>query len=463
MKKIKTILFIPAILIFSIVFQSQKQSPPAGGTPKNFSLPEKNVKLLDNGMKGTFVEYGAIPKAVIRIIIKTGNIHEEENQIWLADLTANLMKEGTRSADFTAISRKVAAMGGEINIYTGIDQTTITSTVLSEYADDVIAVLGDVLMNPAFPDSEIDRLKNNLKRQLAIQKAQPRSQASEEFYRIIYPDHPYGRYQPTEEMLDSYSMDMVKDFYAANFGAKRSVMYVAGKFDKSNVINAFENTFSSWVEGPDIDYPEATAVKTNQISRIDRKGAPQTTIMVGLPTITPKDPDFIALELTNSLLGGSYMSRITTNIREDKGYTYSPISRIQTRKNTAVWYELADVSTEYTGASLIEIAKEIKRLQEENPTKEELEGIQNYEAGLFVLRNSTPTGIIQQLNFLDFQGLDDTYLTKKVENIYKVTPEKVSQLTKDYLRYEDMTLVLVGDKQNIERQENELKKSRNLK
>ncbi len=156
--------------------------------------------------------------------------------------------------------------------------------------------------------------------------------------------------------------------------------------------------------------------------------------------------------VTNSLLGGSFGSRITSNIRENKGYTYSPFSSILNRKGSAIWYEQADVTSEHTVDALTEIEREIKRLQTEAPTKEELSGIQNYEAGIFVLQNSTPNGIINQLNFLDLYGLDDSYLNNYVKNIYKVTPETVSQMTRNYIDYNKMTKVMIGDKDSINKQ-----------
>ena len=463
MKKIYKYLLTSTLVIISIALHAQKQTPPVGGTPKNFILPAKETKLLENGIKATFVEYGAIPKVNISLIIKTGNIHEKADQVWLADLTGNLLKEGTATLDFTTISKKVAAMGGEIDVSTGIDQTIISGSVLSEYAGDLIAIIGDLVMNPSFPESEIERLKNDLKRQLDVQKSRSQLLAAEKFFKIIYPDHPYGRYFPTEEMLNTYTINMVKEFYRNNFGAQRSVLYVVGKFNEKLASKAFEETFSTWIEGPEINYPPAIANRTNEISIIERAGAPQTTVYIGLPiNITPQDPDFIALNITNSLLGGSFSSRITSNIREDKGYTYSPESTVQIRKDAAVWYEQADVATEYTGASLMEIAKEIKRLQKEIPSEKELEGIQNYAAGLFVLRNSTPDGIIQQLNFIDLHGLEDSYLTDRVKNIYAVTPDMVSLITRNYIKYEDMTIVLVGDQEEIEKQKETIEESRKL-
>lgn len=440
------------LLLFFVSAHGQKQSPPEGGEPKDFKLPEKEAKRLPNGLSATLVQYGNIPKVDINVIVKTGNIHEAADEIWLADLTGNLMREGTTTMDFKTIARKVAAMGGQVNVSTGPNQTTISGSVLSEFAPDLVAILADILQNPSFPESEIERLKNDLKRQLAQQKVIPQAQAVEKFRSIVYKDHAYGRLFPTAEMLDGYTLDKVKEFYNDNFGARRTVVYAVGKFDEADVNRAIEEAFGDWREGPEVDYPVAQPVKTNEVAMIDRPNAPQTTIMLGLPTLDPSQKDYIPLAVTNSLLGGSFGSRITSNIREDKGYTYSPRSTINAGYRTAIWYEQADVTSEHTGASLQEIAKEIRRLQAEPPSEEELKGIQNYEAGVFVLQNSTPQGIISQLNFLDFHGLDESYLTDRVKNIHNVTPEKVQQMAKDYFKYEDMTLVLVGDKKLLQQQ-----------
>ena len=441
---------IPVLVVAATY--AQKQTPPEGGTPRDFKLPEKKSTSLKNGLSTTFVQYGAIPKVDINIIIKTGNIHEGPDEVWLADLTGNLMREGTTSMDFKTIAKKVAAMGGQVNIATGPNQMTISGSVLSEFAPDLVKILADIIIHPAFPAGEIDRLKNDMKRQLTVQKGVPQNQANEKFRSIIFKDHPYGKLFPTEQMIDSYTIEKLKGFYDKNIGAKRTVVYAVGKFNENEVKKAVEEAFGEWKEGPEVDYPVATPIKSNEVAMIDRPNAPQTTIMLGLPMIDPSHPDYLPLTVTNSLLGGSFGSRITSNIREDKGYTYSPNSTVNSGYRSAFWYEQADVTTEHTGAALQEISKEIKRLQNEAPPKEELQGIQNYVAGVFVLQNSTPQGIISQLNFLDFHGLDDAYLTDRVKNIYKITPEKVQELAKQYFQYEDMTLVLVGDKKQLESQ-----------
>ncbi|HEX8530426.1 MAG TPA: insulinase family protein, partial [Cytophagales bacterium] len=185
---------------------------------------------------------------------------------------------------------------------------------------------------------------------------------------------------------------------------------------------------------------------------IDRPGAPQSTILIGLPVIAPTHPDYVALQVTNALLGGSFASRITSNIRENKGYTYSPFSQVAPRYRSGTWAEQADVTTEYTEASLKEIISEVNKLQAEAPPQDELAGIQNYQAGIFVLQNSNPNGIIGQLSFIDFHGLDENYLTNYVKNVLAVTPQKVQEMARKYIRDEDMTLVVVGDQKKIDKQ-----------
>ncbi|MFL5738876.1 MAG: M16 family metallopeptidase [Flavisolibacter sp.] len=452
MKKLMNYILFGAFILCVLQVQAQKQTSPAGGKAKDFKLSDKKTQGYDNGLKTTLVHYGNLPKVTISLIIKTGNVHEAKDQVWLADLTGRMLREGTGTMNFAALSKKAAMMGGSLNVSVGPTQTTISGSVLSEYAPDFIRLLSELVMQPAFPASELDRLKSDMKRRLITSKAVPQSQSQEEFFEAIYKDHPYGRIFPTEEMINSYTLQMVKDFYDQNFGAKRSVLYVVGNFEDKEVQPAVNASISKWRPGPDVSYPPVEPVAASDTLMVDRKGAPQTTLMIGLPVITPTNKDYVPLLITNSLLGGSFGSRITSNIRENKGYTYSPFSTILNRKGSAVWYEQADITSEHTIDALVEIEKEIRKLQVQPPTQEELAGIQNYEAGIFVLQNSTPAGIIGQLNFLDLYGLDDSYLNNYVKNIYKVTPEIISQTAKNYIQYDKMTKVMVGDKQIIQQQ-----------
>lgn len=449
------------VILFFATFAAsaqEKETPPEGGQPKDFKVPEKTSFTLDNGLSVVLIPYGVIPKATVQFVVNTGNIHEEEEQVWLADLTCDLMEEGSANMTSKEIADKMAGMGGNLNIGVGSHTTSLSTSVLYEFTPEAVKVIADVLKNPAFPESEISRLKNDMKRQLSVSLSRPQQQAAKAFYAEIYPDHPYGRLYPTAEMIDAYAIENVKEFYDNNFGAKRTTVYVAGKFDASEVEKAIKEALSDWKAGTEGEYVPATPVSSSNIVVLDRAGAPQSTINFGLPVADPSNQDYIALDVMNSLLGGSFGSRITSNIREDKGYTYSPHSSVSANYKSAVWVESADVTTEHTGASLEEILKEIERLKSEPPSEEELTGIQNYMAGIFVLQNSTPAGIISQLVFLDVHDLDESYLANRVKSIYAVTPDQVQEMAKKYVNPKEMTLVVVGDKKVIEPQIKEIEK-----
>jgi predicted Zn-dependent peptidase len=447
-----TVYLIAFLFSMAVINGQEKEQPPKGGEPKNFNLPKKEVVSFDNGLTLVMIPYGSIPKANIQFSIKTGNIDEQEDQVWLSDLLADLLEEGSTSKTAKEIADEMAGMGGNLNIGVGVHTSSITTSVLFEFAPDAIALMAEVLKSPKWPVEELERLKNDMKRNLAVDLSTPQSQAYRDFFGELYPDHPYGRVYPTEEQIDSYSVEDIQEFYNENFGAMRTTVYVAGNFDKEAVSKSVKEALGNWRKGKEAQYLIGQPVTSNKVKIIDRPGAPQSTIYYGLPVADPSDPDYIALDVTNSILGGSFASRITSNIREDKGYTYSPFSSLKANYKSGVWYQVADVTTEHTGASLSEIKKEIEKLQSEAPTQQELDGIINYESGIYVLQNSTPNGIIGQLIFLDTHDLDESFLTNKVKNMHAVTPEKVREMTKKYIRPENMTLIVVGDKAKIERQ-----------
>ena len=432
--------------------EPEKETPPPGGTPRDFNLPASNTFSLDNGLGATMIPFGNVPKVTITIVVRSGNLNEGE-QTWLADLSGDFFLEGTSSRSAEQIAQEAASMGGEVAVSVGEDQTTISADVLAEFAPNMVELIADIVRNPAFPESELERLKRDRQRQLSVARTQPQQMAMVEFRKALYGDHPYGRLLPTEEQVSAYSIKDVRDFYNSNFGAQRSHLYIAGVFDTDATRDAIEASFSDWQPGPDIliNKPEPASGKV-AVDVVDRPGASQSNILLGLPTIAPGHDDWIAMQITNSLLGGAFSSRITSNIREDKGYTYSPFSSISTRYKDAYWVQSAAVTTDVTGPALKEILYEIDNLRENPPPAKELNGIKNYAAGIFVLQNSTRNGLINVLSYLKLQDLPENYLTDYVSNVFAVTPEQVSEVAKTYLREEDMTLVVVGDRGRVSEQ-----------
>ena len=433
----------------SLLIAAPKETPPAGSAPKPFKLPPTDDFVLPNGMRVTIAPYGVVPKVAIRAYVGAGALYEAENQVWISKLTSLLMKEGTTTHPAEQVAREAAEMGGQLEIDSDFEFARAGGVVLSEFGPRFVALLADVLQHPALPSSDLPRLKADLGRDLAVQKTQAGSIAREGFYRTLFPDHPYGRMFPQEAALNAYTMDDVRAFYGNNFAASRTHLYVAGKLDPA-LKNAITSAFGAWKKGQaETDLP-AKPVRERSFQVIDRPGAAQSTVYIGLPVADATSPDYVTLSVMDALLGGSFASRITSNIREQKGYTYSPRSQIGTRKHTAFWVESADVTTAVTGPSIKEILYEIDRIRREPPSAEELKGIQNYLAGLFVIQNMlSADSLIGQLHFVDSRGLDRSYLATYVQRVMAVTPKDIQRVSETYIVPSKMTFVVVGDKAKI--------------
>jgi zinc protease len=430
----------------------EKQPPPAGGPAKAFNLPPHETYSLPNGMQVTLVAYGNIPKVSVSLVVRAGGLNEPREVLGVADITGELIKEGTKTLSSQQLAEAVARMGSSLGVTVGADESSVDVDVLTEYGAPAVQLVADVVMHPLLPESEVARLKANLLRQVVVAKSRPGQIALARFRKLMYGDHPYGEILPTEGTVNKMTIADARKFYEGNYGAQRAHLYVAGKFDVGEVKRAIAASFSDWGKGTPavLDVPKAKTQKILDLT--DRPNAPQSTLYVGLPVADAISPDNIPLIVTNSLLGGSFGSRITSNIREQKGYTYSPRSDISRRYHDAYWAEVADVTTAATGPSLKEIFGEIDRLQKEAPSANELKGIQSYLTGVFVIQNSTRQALIGQLRYVDLQGLGDEYLKTFVQKVNAVTPDEVKNMTAKYIKPEQMTIVVVGDKSKITEQ-----------
>jgi zinc protease len=429
-----------------------KETPPAPAAPRDFSLPAPKEFALENGLRVTLVSYGNMPKVDVRLYVAAGNGYEKASEVWLGDLTGELMREGTTTRTGPQISMAAAKMGGSVGITVGADTASVSGSALSEFAPDLVKLVADLALNPRFPASELERLKADKLRQLSLAKSDPQQMAVEKFREVIYGDHPYGRIFPTDAQMKGYTLAQAKAFYEANWAASRARLYVAGVFDAAAVEAAIRMGFGPWKKGV-MSHPVPPKPRADRaVYIVDKPGAVQTTLIVGLPTIDASQPDAIPLAVANNVLGGYFSSRMTANLREDKGYTYSPYSQVSNRYRDATWAQNADVTTAVTGASLKEIFYEIDRLQAAAPSDAELESAKNYMLGTFVLRNSDRGGIIGQLEFINFHGLPADYLNRYVGNVRAVTPAMVQQMTKKYIDDTKTAIIAVGDKKVIEEQ-----------
>ena len=449
---VRLVLVMAILSIASAAAYGQKETPPAGGQPKPFVFPATEDYALPNGMKVTLVQYGSVPKVAVQAVVYTGTKDDAKGKKAVSEMTGTMLKEGSKNRTAEQIALDTAKMGGSLNVGVGTDSTNISGEVLSEFDVQFLNLLADVMLNPNFRQEDLDRLKANKLRQLAVARTQAGTLAWEKFREVVFTGHPYAQINPRDEEVNGYTLDDLKKFYADNYGAAKTHLYVVGKFDQAAVKKAIDSAFASYAKGKPSTRNVPTIAGKRSLTTINRADAPQSTIYLGMPSPSATDPDFVKFVVMDSILGGSFGSRITSNIRENKGYTYSPGSFIWNRFKTGYWIESADVTTEHTGNSIKEILFEINRMRTELVADAELQGIKNYMAGLYVLQNSTRFGVIGQLENMNYNGLDKSSIDNYVKNVLAVTPADIQAMAKKYLTEDRMTIVVVGDLAKVNEQ-----------
>ncbi|WP_218312003.1 M16 family metallopeptidase [Alteromonas antoniana] len=424
--------------------------PPAPATPKNFMLPEVEHFTLENGMEVSLIPYGTTPKSTMMLHFDTGNENDGDKR-GLSDITFELLNKGTSSLSASDIAKQAASMGGQVTTSAGMNTSRIAIDVLSEFNEQAVALLADLVGNSEFSEADLERAVANQWRQIEVSKSRAQGQAVEAFYEAMYPAHPYGRIFPTNEELTRISRDDVLAFSSRYLNGSHAHLYIAGQFDSQSLKQAITGAFASLPAGTKTDSiaPPAPA-PASQLVMIPRDGAVQSTVRLGQRSIPAADDKYVALEVMNTLLGGMFSSRITQNIREDKGYTYSPRSAVFSHDGAAVWYQSADIQAESTGEAINEIVSEIAGLQQTPPPAEELQGVKNYMSGLFVLRNSSRSGVIAQLVNLNIHGLPKSRLTNYISLVNDVSAETVSEAARNYLDLNTMSLIVVGDPEQMQ-------------
>ena len=203
---------------------AQQQKPPEPGAPKDFKLPAQRRFALPNGMLVTMVPWGSVPKVLVDVAVRAGNVNEGPGETWLADLTGDLLPEGTKTRTAAQIAESAARMGGELHVGITPDLADATIDVLSEAGPEAVRLLADVVRNPSFPEADFNRRRTDRMRQLSIARSQPQQLALEKFLAAVYPEHPYGRLFPSPQELQGLTVDKARAFHDANYSAARDAL-----------------------------------------------------------------------------------------------------------------------------------------------------------------------------------------------------------------------------------------------
>jgi zinc protease len=429
---------------------------PKPGPNPTFKLPPPQRRTLSNGMEVLVVEHHELPVVNMNLVMKMGAAGDPEGKAGLATLTADMLDEGTKTRSSLEISDQLGYIGSNVNVNAGWDSTSANLTTLTRHLDRALDIYSDIIINPAFPEKELDRLRASRMGTFKQRRDEPNSIANIVYASLLYGSkHPYGHpLSGDEASLASITGDDVRKFYETFYRPNNSTLIVVGDVTPDAVVAKLERAFAKWEKAhiPAVDVSAAPAARDRtNIYIVDRPGSAQSVIQIGHVGVPRSNPDYFPLLVLNTMLGGQFTSRINMNLREDKGYTYGARSSFDFRRGAGPFTASAPVVTAATKESVVEFMKELRGIRGEIPvTPEELEFSKQAIIRGFPRGFETPGQISDRLETVATYDLPDTYFNSYIERVQAVTLEDINRVANRYLTPDRMAVVIVGDRKVIE-------------
>jgi predicted Zn-dependent peptidase len=438
---------VTALALVFVTAVASAQERPAVGPERPFQLAPRVEKTLPNGLRVIVTRQTAIPKVSITLTVLSGYSSDPADLTGLASLTADLIQEGTKSKNSRQIRREVFGMGGSLSAAASQDFTSVSVRGLSEFAPRLIDLVADVAMNPTIPEDELAILKQQHLQSVAQQKASPQFLSNRTFRTQLFGDHPYARTSETEASLKAMDRAKLVAFHRDHFRPNNAFLLIVGAIDPDATFASVEKAFSGWTRGDVASpaYAAPPALNGRHLYFVQRPNSIQSSISVGNIAVKRSDPRWFELTLANTIYGGAFNSRIVRNIREEKGYTYSPQSALTGFSNAGFYRFAADVRNEVTGPTLTEVFKEIDKLRAEGCDGPELQGAKSYLRGIFPIQTASQTGLSATLNNVYVFGLPKDYPETFRAKVAAVTPDQVKSAATTLLGSENSVVVVVGD------------------
>ncbi|MDQ3555466.1 MAG: insulinase family protein, partial [Gemmatimonadota bacterium] len=349
---------------------------PEPGPEPTFDLPDVQRRTLTNGLDVWIVRQAELPLVTLRLVVNAGSVADPANQPGLASLTAAMLDEGTRTRSALEIADQIEFLGASLGTGAGYDASYVTLSTLARNLPAALEVFADVVTSPAFPETELERLRSERLTSILQGLDQPTVLASQQFTERIYgPAHPYGRpVEGTTVSVRGFQVPQMRRVHQTYYRPNNSSLIVVGDVSPEQLVPLLERTLGPWqrAEVPDIRYPEAPAPQAaTRVYLIDKPGAAQSEIRIGHVGVARDNPDYFPLLVMNTILGGQFSSRINLNLREDKGYTYGARSGFSMRRQAGPFIASAGVQTPSTKESVIEFMRELQDIRASRPVTDE--------------------------------------------------------------------------------------------
>jgi zinc protease len=428
-----------------------RSSPPALGPERPVAWPKRTVLTLANGLQVVLAEARTFPKISAQLFFRSGNASVAYRSPGLAELTAAVARTGTTTRPLRRIEEDLRRMGGDLAASAGADTSAIGISGVADFSDGLLEMLADLARNASFPDEEFERERRQRMEGLKIQRTTPDFLATERLRRILFGEHPYAIVAPQEAQVAAFRREQLEEFYHQNYSSANALLILVGDFSAAAILDQVEKIFGAWkAPAPTAQkWPEPPRQSGRQVHLVHLPGSVQTQVLIGNLAITRRDPDWFRMVLANSIYGGAFHSRLVMNIREQKGYTYSPRSGISALREYGYFTVHAAVRNEVAAATLTEMFYEMDRMRSLPVTDQELESARSYLTGVFSLGVATQDGVLSQLSTVFLDRLPEDYLETYRARIKALTADDILAAARRHFDSANEQIVLVGDRAQI--------------
>ncbi|MFL5386753.1 MAG: M16 family metallopeptidase [Longimicrobiaceae bacterium] len=430
-------------------------TPPTLGAAPTVTPPVPVQRQLANGMKVLYVRQPELPVVSAALVVRGAGTTQDPSALpGLASFTASMLDEGAAGKNALQIADALDLLGASLSTGANWDAATANLYVLKKNFPAALGILADVVMRPDFNPSDLQRVRDERITNLTRARDEPTAIAGNAFQSLVYgARHPYGRFA-TVEATRTLDRDRVAAFHRAAYRPENATLILVGDVDPAALQPAVERAFGAWRATGAAPAPEgsldAPQIGTTTIFLVDKPGAAQSEIRIGHPGVARSTPDYFALQVLNTLLGGAFTSRLNMNLRETHGWTYGARSGFSMRQGAGPFTAQAGVVTAATDSSLVEFFKELNRIRTEPIPAEELEKAKRYVALGFPQSLETTQDVAGNLSNLVTYGIDPSWLGSYVRGVMGVSADDVRRVADRYVRPGNAVVVVVGDRSKIE-------------
>jgi predicted Zn-dependent peptidase len=410
-------------------------------------LPAVAERTLSNGLRVLVVARNSVPLVEVRLRIPFTGLGPDHQA--RAELLAETLFTGSAERDRIELATAVQTLGGSLSTGVDADRLAVVGSALATNLVPLLGIIAEVLSGASYPDDEFAGERDRVVEDTTIARSQPAMIAREALLRRMFDDHPYASSIPDPAHVAGVTAEQVRALHGARVSPRGAVLTLVGDVDPGAALDVVSTTLGEWSGGEPETMPPVPALRTGPILIVDRPGAVQTNIRMGGPALPRTDPGFPAQRLASTIFGGYFSSRLVSNIREAKGYTYSPRSSLDHYLAGSRFTVAADVATDVTAPALLEIGYELGRMAVLPPSTEELAAARQYSVGTLALASATAAGLATTLSALAGAGIGVEYLRDHPAALAKVTPADVLAVSAALLAPTKLVTVLVGDAAKI--------------